>query len=208
MRTKAAKWIPWAMASARAALAPVMVLGAACHWNGMAMAGMVVAALLSDIFDGVLARRWGSDTAGLRLFDSMVDTWFYLCVGGALAVAQPGFWRSNAVLLLGVVGLETCRFALDFAKFGRPASYHSYSAKAWGLMLASAVITTFVAGRTGWWITSTLMWGVVCLSEGIAMSVILPVWSRDVKTLSAAMQIRRRHAETRRPNAAVLNACR
>ncbi len=162
------------------------------------MAGMVVAALLSDIFDGVLARRWGSDTAGLRLFDSMADTWFYLCVGGALAVAQPGFWRSNAVLLLGVVGLETCRFALDFAKFGRPASYHSYS----------AVITTFIAGRTGWWITSTLMWGVVCLSEGIAMSVILPVWSRDVKTLSAAMQIRRRHAETRRPSAAVLNACR
>jgi CDP-diacylglycerol--glycerol-3-phosphate 3-phosphatidyltransferase len=183
--------IPWTLASARAALAPVMMLGAACHWNGPTMAGMVVAALLSDIFDGMLARRWGTDTAALRLLDSMADTVFYLGVAAALGIAQPDFWRSNESLLLAVLGLEACRFALDFAKFGKPASYHSYLAKTWGLVLASAVVTTFATGHTSWPMRNALMLGVVQLTEGIVMSIIIPVWSRDVKTLGAAWKIRR-----------------
>ena len=48
--------IPWMMASARAALGPVLIAGAACSWNGFTLAGIVVGALVSDIYDGVLAR--------------------------------------------------------------------------------------------------------------------------------------------------------
>ena len=81
--------IPWVMAAGRAALGPVLIAGAACSWNGFALAGMVVAALVSDIYDGVLARRWRCDTAGVRLFDSMADTVFYLCTAAALWVSEP-----------------------------------------------------------------------------------------------------------------------
>jgi len=50
--------IPWAMAAARAVLGPVLIAGAASSWNGFTLAGIVVGALVSDIYDGVLARRW------------------------------------------------------------------------------------------------------------------------------------------------------
>jgi TonB family protein len=42
---------------------PVLIAGAVCSWNGFALAGIVIAALVSDIWDGVLARRWRCDTA-------------------------------------------------------------------------------------------------------------------------------------------------
>src|ERR1700761_3826716 len=111
MRTKLSKeQIPWFMAAARAVLGPILIAGAECGWNGVVLAGIVVAALVSDIYDGVLARRWKCDTAGV-----------------------------------GLLGLEAGRFVFDFVKFGRPASYHSYLAKTWGLVMAIAVIGSFAA---------------------------------------------------------------
>jgi CDP-diacylglycerol--glycerol-3-phosphate 3-phosphatidyltransferase len=121
--------IPWIMAAARAALGPVLILGAACRWNGIALACLIVAALLSDIFDGVLARRWQCDTPGVRLFDTMADTVFYVGAAVALWIAHPEVLRAHAVMLKILFALEAARLAFDVAKFGKPASYHSYLAK-------------------------------------------------------------------------------
>src|SRR5882757_8299276 len=149
MRMKIRKQhIPWAMAAARAALGPVLIAGTACSWNGLTLAGVVVTALVSDIYDGVLARRWRCDTAGVRLFDSMADTVFYLCTAVALWIGQPQLWRSYRGLLIALLGLEAVRFGFNFAKFGRPASYHSYLAKLWGLVMAIAVIEMFALHRS------------------------------------------------------------
>lgn len=183
--------IPWAMAGARAALGPLLIAGAACSWNGFALAGIVVTALVSDIYDGVLARRWGCDTAGVRLFDSMADTVFYLCTAVALWVIKPQLWRSYGGLLVVLLALEAVRFACDFAKFGKPASYHTYLAKAWGLVMAIVVMGVFALDRSNLFVPGALVLGILCDLEGLAMSLILPVWRKDVKTLRAAWHLRR-----------------
>lgn len=59
--------IPCMMGGARGALGPLVAAGAQCNWSGPALAAMVAAALVSDIFDGILARRWRCGTAALRL---------------------------------------------------------------------------------------------------------------------------------------------
>ena len=182
--------IPWVMAAGRAMLGPLMVAGQACGWNGLTMAAMIVLALVSDIFDGVLARRWKCDTAAVRLFDSMADTVFYLSVAVALGMGHRPVLRKHAWLLGGLLSLEAARFAFDFAKFGKPASYHSYLAKTWGLVMAVAVTATFATGGGGWLIATALVLGIACNVEGLAMSCVLPDWTRDVKTLSAALRIR------------------
>lgn len=183
--------IPWAMAAARAGLGPVLIAGAACCWNGFTLAGVVVGALVSDIYDGVLARRWRCDTAGVRLFDSMADTVFYLCTAFALWMSQPRLWRSYRGLLVVLLVLEALRFVFDFAKFGRPASYHSYLAKLWGLVMAVAVVGVFVFDRSNVLVPSALVLGILCNVEGLTMSAVMPVWRKDVKTLAEAWRIRR-----------------
>lgn len=182
--------IPWTMASMRIALGAVLMFGQRCNWNGWTMAGLVITALASDIWDGVLARRWKCDSAGVRLFDSIADTVFYLCVGVALWVGRSPALRENAGFLIALLGAELARYSLDFVKFGKPASYHSYLAKAWGLIMAVAVIAAFATGGGGTLIRVSLALGTLCNAEGFAMSLILPKWTRDVKGISAAMRLR------------------
>jgi CDP-diacylglycerol--glycerol-3-phosphate 3-phosphatidyltransferase len=105
-------------------------------------------------------------------------------------------------------GGNGCGGAVDFVKFGKPASYHSYLAKAWGLVLAAAVVTTLATGYAGLLMRAALTLGVVCLTEGIVMSLILPAWSRDVKTLGSAWQIRREHSAARPHTGVLLEARR
>jgi CDP-diacylglycerol--glycerol-3-phosphate 3-phosphatidyltransferase len=195
MSLKTRQRIPWLMAAARGALGPVMVIGQSCQWNGFALAGTILAALLSDIYDGVLARRWHCDTPAVRLFDSMADTVFYVCVAVALWLGQPVLWRGHEALLGGLVALEGLRFGFDFIKFGKPSSYHSYLAKTWGLVLAVAVMCAFAAGSAAPRVCSVLLTaglglGILCDLEGLAMSAMLPVWRNDVKTMRAAWRLR------------------
>ena len=127
MQIKAQKeQIPWAMAAGRAVLGPVLVAGAISGWNGVMMAWLVGTALLSDIFDGVLARRWKCDTAGVRLFDSTADAVFYIGAGVALWIGPSPVLRANAGLLIALLALEAARYVVEFAKFGKPAHvYHT-----------------------------------------------------------------------------------
>ena len=183
--------IPVALTTLRVALGPLLILGESCRWNGVALAAMVVSALLSDIYDGVLARRWQCDTPFVRLFDSMADTFFYLCVVAALWLGIPAVWHANLTLLLTLLSLEGMRFCVDYARFGKPASYHSYLAKGWGLVMAIAVTTAFALHRNTILILVALIMGILCDVEGLAMSFILPAWRKDVKTLKAALRIRK-----------------
>jgi phosphatidylglycerophosphate synthase len=182
--------IPWLMAAARAALGPFVILGQVNHWSGITLAGLIVAALLSDISDGILARRWHCDTPALRLSDSMADTVFFLGVAVALWLRNPQLWRTHWALLATLMALEASRFIFDIAKFGKPASYHSYLAKTWGLLLAIAVTAEFATPQASPLIVAALLLGIVCNLEGLAMSLILPDWANDVKTLRAAWNLR------------------
>ena len=183
--------LPWAMVWVRAALGPVMLLGAR-RWPGPWLAGLVVFALLDDIFDGILARRWRCDTPRLRLADSWADTVFYLGVACALWLRSPETLRRNGWLLAALFGLEGLRYALDFARFRKAASYHSYLAKVWGLVIAAATVGAFAFSGGRVLVRTAILLGLAVNLEGLGMSLMLPRWQNDVKTLLVALQMRQR----------------
>ena len=75
--------LPLALTLLRLALAPLMVLLSE-RPHPLLFGLILTAAVLSDIFDGILARRLGVATPSLRRLDSAVDVVFYLAVGFAL----------------------------------------------------------------------------------------------------------------------------
>lgn len=181
---------PWWMAAGRALLGPVMIVGERARWNGVALAILVLTGLLSDIFDGVLARRWKCDTAAVRLFDSMADIVFYAGCAIALWMRRPATVHSLALPILTVAALEVTGLAVALIKFGKLPSFHSYLAKAWGLALASSLVAAFVTRHPEEWIVAALAIGALSNVEGILMSLIMPIWRHDVKTLAAAWRLR------------------
>jgi phosphatidylglycerophosphate synthase len=186
--------IPWAIAGMRAALGPVMIAGAACNWSGLALASMVLCAAVSDVYDGVLARRWKCDGPGVRFFDTMADTIFYLCVGIALWICRPHIWHDCAGFIAAMLAIEVLRWLLEIARFGKPASYHTHMARCWGVVLGVAVFAVLAMRHGSLLIDAAMVVGIACNLEGIAMSLILPVWTRDVRNFRAAWTIRRQSA--------------
>jgi len=178
----------------RAVLGPVLMMAELAGWPGLTLAWMVFTALLSDIFDGILARRWHCDTAAVRLFDSMADIVFYLGCAAALWMSRPQLTRAFAVPVAVVLGLEALKLVFDFIKFGKPTSYHSYLAKTWGLVLAITVIMSFatramLALQIAWWTAVAL--GLLYCIEGLTISIVMPEWRHDLKTLPRALKVRR-----------------
>jgi CDP-diacylglycerol--glycerol-3-phosphate 3-phosphatidyltransferase len=193
--------IPWLMAGSRAVLGPVMILGERARWNGVALAALIIMALLSDIFDGVLARRWKCDTAAVRTFDSMADIVFYVGCAIALWMRHPTVVRALAAPVAMVLGLELLCLAIPLIKFGKLPSYHSWLAKSWGLVLASALVAAFVTKHPTGWLVAALALGALSNLEGLTMSLILPEWRYDLKTIPRASALRKRILLDRRRDA-------
>ena len=192
------KAIPWSLVVFRLLLGPAIVLTAL--WGPareLWLAVMIIAGAFSDVFDGVLARRWGTATPGLRISDSVVDIVFYLAI---LTAGIDSHWpviRVRLWLVALVLALEVLRISFDFVKFHRMTSYHSYASKFWGFLLIVAAVAMLSTNRGSWLLTAALAWGVLCELEAAAFSIILPEWTHDVKTVARALAIRREMLERR-----------
>jgi hypothetical protein len=56
--------------------------------------------------------------------------------------------------------------------------------------MAVAVVAMFAMGRGSLLVPVALGMGILCDAEGLAMSAVMPVWRKDVKTLGAAWRLR------------------
>jgi hypothetical protein len=126
-----------------------------------------------------------------------VDAVFYLGVGAAVVVSYPQVIRANLALLVALLVFETVRYCFDFVRFRRMASYHTYLAKAWGLLLIAASVSLLCFGHFPILVTVAIAWGIVCDAEGLAISIVLLEWRPDVRTLARAFQLRRASVLTR-----------
>ena len=68
---------------------------------------LITAGLLSDIFDGIIARRLGVSTQHLRRLDSTIDQFFWLCILAAAYIIQPEFFKDN-VIKIGIILFPLC----------------------------------------------------------------------------------------------------
>jgi phosphatidylglycerophosphate synthase len=191
--------IPWSLVIIRLFLGPIIAVAAVRAstpepWLGV----LFLAGPVSDIFDGVLARRFGTDSAPLRISDTIVDIIFYLFVLVAIITINAPAIRHRIWLIAAVISLEAARLLLDLVKFHRIASYHTYSAKLFGLLLMLAVGWLLCFRRDTWLVTLALAWGILSELEGLTFSILLPEWVHDVKSLPRALAIRHDLVENRR----------
>lgn len=156
--------------------------------------GVFVAAVISDIVDGMVARRIGQVTARLREADSRADLLLYLCIVGAIWQVYPEVLRQFWLPLSLAIAAQSLQWATSLLKYGRLASYHSYSAKIWGLSLAVATVSLFGFGYAGEPFFVALIIGILHNLEEVAMTCILPQWTFDVKTIREAWEIGRNAA--------------
>jgi len=178
------------LTSLRLVLGPILIWLVRGGSAGLPYVAVCLLAFASDYFDGVLARRFGVDSALVRRFDSATDTVFFLCAAWSAWLLHADLLRPFLGLAAAVAALEVARYLFDFAKFRREAAYHAWSAKVWGLSLFVALVALMGFGQATPWVPLTLAVGIVADAEGLAMSLVLPVWTHDVKSVWHAWRVR------------------
>jgi phosphatidylglycerophosphate synthase len=170
--------------------APLVTVGAV-KGDGSAAAIILIAGFLSDIFDGVVARRCGVATEGLRRLDSAVDSVFYLAAAFCAWRLHPAAITEHRWWIAAVIGTLIFNHAIEYWKFRREASYHAWSAKLWGAALFTALVVLFASGDDRL-LTIALLLGLVSHLENFLITLALPRWEHDVTSVFSALAIRRR----------------
>src|SRR5262245_58433508 len=98
--------LPAVLVGIRFLLGPLLFLNAADgRISGWFLAGLTVA-FLSDVFDGVIARRIGVVTARLREADGRTDVWLYTWIAASAWITHPHLLLTYRVPLLIVIGTQ------------------------------------------------------------------------------------------------------
>src|SRR5690349_14950170 len=78
---------------------------------------LIVFGLLSDIFDGIIARRLHISTEKLRRLDSGADQVFWLSVTAATYIQCKSFFVDHATQIVILLSVEALTYIICFIKF-------------------------------------------------------------------------------------------
>jgi CDP-diacylglycerol---glycerol-3-phosphate 3-phosphatidyltransferase len=179
------RYLPVALTTLRLLLGPVALV---CTWTNISRwvyLPILVTGTLSDIYDGILARRFGVATPALRRYDSVADVIYYLFI---LAVAwrlcQPVIRQSWFLISLILVSEAAC-ILVSYLRFGKYPATHSYLAKFYGLCLLAALIALLVWNASSGVVIALTVVALAANLEIIAIHLIMNSPPMDVRSIFA-----------------------
>ncbi|MGE8428552.1 MAG: CDP-alcohol phosphatidyltransferase family protein [Sphingobacterium sp.] len=187
------KHIPFILILLRLILGPLLILLywlQIDHFNWYTISFLIIG-LLSDIFDGIIARRLGVATAFLRRWDSSVDLLFFCCICLAAYLSCPQFFKDKATLILILVGSEIVTYIISFVKFKKEIATHSIGAKIWTLFLFALLVELLLHCQSTILFQLTIWLGLLTRLEIIAIILTLRNWSNDIPSIYHAIQLRK-----------------
>jgi CDP-diacylglycerol--glycerol-3-phosphate 3-phosphatidyltransferase len=168
---------------------PIVIAAALTNQSRLIFASLLVAAMLSDIFDGVLARRFGVARPWLRRFDSATDIVYYLCVFIATwFVARETIIKSVLPFCLLALS-EIAVLLFSFLRFGAMPATHTYLAKAYGLIIFVAFFAVLTFGFGAWvfWLLT-----VIGLAANLEIFLILALSTRAPVDVLSIVDLKRK----------------
>lgn len=186
------KNIPYLLILFRLLLGPVMIL--LTYLNGesyrLQLVILMILGLLSDIFDGIIARNVGVSSEKLRRMDSQTDLVFWLCVGWCAWLLNPEIIASNKYAIMLVFGMELLTYVFSIIKFGKETCTHALLSKLWGLSLLSAFVSLIGFGYAGIPFFICISIGIIAHIDVYLIIFLLPKWTHDVPSFYHALLIR------------------
>lgn len=184
--------LPNFISGSRLICAPVLVWLAVQGLAG-AFAWLLIAAWLSDLADGWLARSFGWVSKAGAMLDSVADIALALSTLYGVWTFHPEVFVRHGWVIWLVLGLWVTVTVIALIRYGRPASFHSRLAQLGMALFGVFVLVLFFYGFVGW---IYYLCGAICLAAGVenlAMIYLLDDWTPNVRGgLMAALRRRRR----------------
>ena len=141
---------------------------------------LLLACLLSDILDGLIARTFHLTSKLGATLDSTADILTMLIGGVGVFVFQKAFVFEHRLAIYVVFGFYLAEIGASLIRYGKVSSFHTlldrFAAYAAGIFLMSL----FLWGYQGWLFKIAIALYVVSLIEEITLICLLPEWRSDV----------------------------
>lgn len=146
--------------------------------------------LLTDIFDGIIARKLNISSQLLRRLDSTADQIFFISVAIATYLQCTAFFKSNVIMLLVIFVVEGLTYLVSFIKFRKEIATHSIGAKIWTLFIFATLIQVMLQCESVILFHFFFWTGIITRLEIIAILLTLKTWTNDVPSIYHAVKLR------------------
>jgi cardiolipin synthase (CMP-forming) len=171
--------VPNALSVVRIACAPVLLL-LVLAGQERAFAWVLVPALLTDAFDGWIARGFHLESrAGARL-DSIGDSLIWYAALAGIVGFHGDVLASHRVFVGTIVAMWLLESALAWRRYRRLSSFHTYASKAAGVLLSVYTGVLFIWGHQPWLLYLAGTCSILANVEEIVLLKLLPQWRTDV----------------------------
>lgn len=147
--------------------------------------------ILSDIFDGIIARKLNVSNEKLRRMDSNVDQLFFISVVIATYLQCSSFFKENLYWLVILVSFESATYLISYLKFRKEIATHSIGAKIWTLLLFATLVQLILRCNSTILFQFCFWVGILTRIEIMAIILILKKWTNDVPSVFAAIRLRK-----------------
>src|SRR6201996_3761186 len=144
------KYIPKLLIYSRVVLGLIIILLSIFkpnYFQGITIS-LIFIGLLTDIFDGIIARRLNISFEALRRLDSGVDQFFWFCVVFACYITSPTFFKSNYIRVIIILALEGLCYLISYLRFKKEVATHAVASKLWTLFLFATLIQIIATGNS------------------------------------------------------------
>jgi CDP-diacylglycerol--glycerol-3-phosphate 3-phosphatidyltransferase len=150
---------------------------------------LLIFSLATDAVDGFLARKLNQESEWGAKLDSWGDFGLFVITPLCVWWLWPELARREGVFILLFVATFFLPILIGFVKFQRLTSYHTWLAKASGVLLSLGVGILLIWGNN-WGFRFSVGLFMLSALEEIAITLVLPAWRSNVPTLRHALRNR------------------
>lgn len=185
--------IPISLILFRLALAPIILVLALIFGQEARYLLLVLMylGLISDIFDGIIARKLGIASEKLRRFDSQTDLVFWLSIGVSTWLLHPGVISQNSLPIGILFIMEGMCYAISIIKFGKETCTHAFLSKLWGISLLAGFTSLIGFDYAGIPFLIAIFLGLISHLDRILITLFLTAWTHDVPSFYHAYLLRK-----------------
>ena len=172
--------VPNMLSAARALAVPVLLVLALLEREA-AFTWVLIPALLSDIFDGLIARVFALESRLGAILDSVADSLMMLVSVYGIWVFHAAVLREHAWLCGTAAGLWLLEDVLALLRYRRLSSFHTYLSKIVANLLGLFIGWLFLFGFEPWLLYLAAGLSIVASLEELTLLWLLPQWRADVR---------------------------
>lgn len=152
---------------------------------------LITYGLLSDVFDGIIARKLNVSTQKMRRMDSAVDQVFWVGVVACTYILHPAFYKEYFTEIIMLLGIEALTYVVSYMRFRKEVATHAILSKVWVLTIFALLIEVVATGTSSTLFFICFYTGIITRLEILLILFILREWTNDVPSLYHAVQIRK-----------------